>query len=391
MASSGSWVPLEQESTVPRDPPYRIPLERARIARRPLQLHVARNGVRAPPARGDTHEVPAYSPGTVTRPADPAPTTTSTTSTRAARWLPRLAVTSALAAYVLIVFGSHVRVTDSGMGCPDWPLCDGSAGPLHDFHALMEQTHRYLAAVVTVLVVSTAVLAVRSRLRLAAVRPALVTVAVIVVQIGLGAVTVLAGNGAPTVAAHLLTGLALLGSTTVTAACTLAPRLPAAGPRLARVAWVATSAAAVLFVSGSLVVNAEAEKACAAFPLCPPDQPGGLVSLHLVHRSIAVLAGIALLTFAVHAYRTWGSVRGARPWAVALGTLVGVTACLGIVSALLQAPPGWQDLHLAGAAAVLASSVALASLGWLAGADSPTGPPAAERSVPERLGSSSGA
>lgn len=321
----------------------------------------------------------------MTGPAKPA---SSPQGIGAGRWLAGLAVGSSLAAYALIVFGSHVRVTDSGMGCPDWPLCNGGVGPMQDFHALMEQTHRYIAAVVTVLVVATAVLAVQSRVRPAAIRPALFTIAVIIVQIGLGAVTVVAGNGAPTVAAHLLTGLVLLGGTTVTAVCSLVPRRPAAPPRLGPVAWVATSAAGVLFLSGSLVVNAEAEKACAGFPLCPADQPGGLVALHLVHRGIAVLAGAALLMFAMHAWRRWSSVRGARAFAVALGILVCATATLGIVSALLQAPPGWQDLHLGGAAAVLASSMALAALGWLAGADSPVGVPAADSSASDHLAES---
>jgi hypothetical protein len=54
------------------------------------------------------------------------------------------------------------------------------------------------------------------------------------------------------------------------------------------------------------------------------------------------------------------------------------------VSALLKAPPGWQDLHLAGAAAVLAVSMALAALGWLTGADSrpAEGRPETNRPVP---------
>ena len=285
------------------------------------------------------------------------------------RWLQGLAISSAVFVYGLIIFGSHVRVTDSGMGCPDWPLCDGNIGPIHEFHALMEQTHRYLAAVVTILVFATALVAVRFRNRPAAIRPALFTVGVVVVQIALGALTVIDGNGAPTVAAHLIAGLALLGGATVTAVCSLVPRLESRGHRLGSIGWLAFSSAGVLFVSGSLVVNAEAEKACASFPLCPTGASNTQVALHLVHRSIAFLAGMALLAFALHAWRNWSDHRGARALAATLARLVVTTAVLGIVSALMKAPPDLQDLHLAGAAAVLATSVALAALGWLSGAD----------------------
>jgi cytochrome c oxidase assembly protein subunit 15 len=257
------------------------------------------------------------------------------------------------------------------MGCPDWPLCDGRLGPVFQYHALMEQTHRYLAALATFLVVGTALLAWRRATSRAALRAALFTVAVVVVQIALGAVTVFAGNGAPTVAAHLIAGLALLGGATVTAVATKVPQSESSGRRLDPIGWVAISFAGLLYVSGSLVVNAEAEKACASFPLCPSNQPAGFVALHLVHRGFAALAGLALLAFALHAWQDWSNRKGARGLAVTLGLLVVFTATLGIFSALLKAPPGLQDFHLAGAAAVLATSVALATLGWLTGADSP--------------------
>lgn len=288
------------------------------------------------------------------------------------QWLRRLAVATAIAAYALIIFGSHVRVTDSGMGCPDWPLCDGSLGPIHQFHAIMEQTHRYLAAVVTVLVFTTALLARRSRRGSATARASVVTAGVVVVQVGLGALTVIAGNNAPTVAAHLLTGLALLAGATVTAVCAHVDRRPATGHRLGRTGWLAVSSACVLFVSGSMVVNADAEKACASFPLCPGGQPVGLVALHLVHRSIAVVAGATLLSLALHAWRQWSVIPRARAMAATLAAVVVATAALGITTALLKAPAGFQDLHLAGAAAVLAITVALATAGWLYAADAPT-------------------
>lgn len=286
------------------------------------------------------------------------------------RWLSIFAVSSAIVVYILIIYGSHVRVTDSGMGCPDWPLCKGSIGPFQGFHAFMEQTHRYLAGIVSILVVATWYLASRLRTRMAAIKPALFTVAIVVVQIILGAITVFDSNGAPTVAAHLLAGLALLGGATVTAVAALVDKRESSNPRLGSLGWSAIASAALLYLSGSLVVNAEAEKACASFPFCPTTQPMHLVILHLLHRSVALFAIIALVAFAYHAWRDWSKIPGARSLAASIIGLLVATATLGIFSALLKAPADLQDLHLAGAAAVLAVSVALASVGWLTSADS---------------------
>lgn len=285
------------------------------------------------------------------------------------KWLPILAISSAVVVYILIIYGSHVRVTDSGMGCPDWPLCKGSIGPFQGFHAFMEQTHRYLAGIVSILVIATAFVASRIRTRVAAIKPALFTVGIVFVQIILGAITVFDSNGAPTVAAHLLAGLALLGGATVTAVASLVDKRESAAPRLGALGWSAIGSAGLLYLSGSLVVNAEAEKACASFPFCPSNQPMHLVILHLLHRSVALFAVIALVAFAIHAWRDWSKISGARPLAATIVGLLIATATLGIFSALLKAPADLQDLHLAGAAAVLTVSVALASLGWLVGAD----------------------
>jgi len=235
----------------------------------------------------------------------------------------------------------------------------------------MEQTHRYLAGIVSILVIATYFIASRIRTRVAAIKPALFTVAIVFVQVILGAITVFDSNGAPTVAAHLLAGLALLGGATVTAVASVVDKQSSSSPRLGKLGWSAITGAGLLYLSGSLVVNAEAEKACASFPLCPSNQPMHLVVLHILHRSVAFFAVIAMIAFAIHAWRDWSSISGARALAATLVGLLAGTATLGIFSALLKAPADLQDLHLAGAAAVLAVSVALASLGWLGGADSP--------------------
>lgn len=285
------------------------------------------------------------------------------------RVLPTLAISSAVVIYVLIIYGSHVRVTDSGMGCPDWPLCKGSIDPFQGFHAFMEQTHRYLAGIASILVVATWFLAFRVRTRVAAIKPALFTVGIVFVQVILGAITVFDSNGAPTVAAHLLAGLALLGGSTMSAVATLVDKRDAHSSRLGPLGWSAIGSAGLLYLSGSLVVNAEAEKACASFPFCPSNQPMHLVILHLLHRSVAIFAILALVGFAIHAWRDWSKISGARQLAgVIIGLLV-ATATLGIFSAILKAPTELQDFHLAGAAAVLIATVALASVGWLTAAD----------------------
>jgi heme A synthase len=148
---------------------------------------------------------------------------------RARDWRPNravvvLAVGSAMLSYALVVLGSTVRVTNSGMGCPSWPLCYGHAGPVDQYNALLEQSHRYLVSLVTVAVLATAVLAYRSKLRHTAVVPAAIGAGLIVVQAGLGAVTVFAHNAPWTVAVHLIVGFVFFGVTGVTAVAAVRAR-----------------------------------------------------------------------------------------------------------------------------------------------------------------------
>src|ERR687891_1037289 len=55
---------------------------------------------------------------------------------------PKLAIAAAVATYVLIAVGGLVRATDSGLGCPDWPLCFGAWVPPGELHAWIEHSHR---------------------------------------------------------------------------------------------------------------------------------------------------------------------------------------------------------------------------------------------------------
>jgi cytochrome c oxidase assembly protein subunit 15 len=71
---------------------------------------------------------------------------------------------AALAALTLIVLtGAAVRLTGSGLGCPDWPKCSGQALPPISTHALIEFGNRTLSGIVGVVTVVTAVLAFTRR------------------------------------------------------------------------------------------------------------------------------------------------------------------------------------------------------------------------------------
>ncbi len=270
-----------------------------------------------------------------------------------------------VASYLLVVLGDTVRVTESGMGCASWPLCNGSAWLTGGYHALLEQAHRYLAAVVTALVLAMFVLVWRqargSRL---AYRAAVASVALIGVQVLLGAVTVFAHNAGWTVALHLAGAWLVVATVTVTTLAiwraapdgTAGLALPAG-----RLGTLAVAALLALAVAGMLVLHGGASTACPGWPTCGTGTGSvAAVTLQYIHRTLALLATIAVSAAAVRAGRSAAAERADRVFAAAAVVLLAGTAAAGAVVATTGASELVQVLRQLGGTLLWISVVALA-------------------------------
>jgi heme a synthase len=300
----------------------------------------------------------------------------------------------------LVLFGAFTRLTDSGLGCPDWPGCYGSASPLGAGSAIgaaqsalpggpvthgkawVEMTHRYLATGVGGLIVVLAVLswieARRRRTGANRLSPwwATATLAWVCLQGAFGALTVTMKLYPAIVTAHLLGGLGLLvllaaqGSAQVRAPLALTPALYRAGIALALLV-------AVQVALGGWVSTNYAVLACQDFPTCQgrwwpamdfdhgftirrelgAGKDGGflpfaaLTAIHYMHRlgAYGVLAALTLFAWRLHA----SGEPALRRWSLGLAGIALWQLASGVGNVLLGWPLAAAVAHTAGAAALV--------------------------------------
>jgi heme A synthase len=210
--------------------------------------------------------------------------------------------------WLLVIVGGIVRVTESGLGCPDWPLCTPSALPLPNTESVIEYSHRVVVAWVTLLVAAVAVLAWRRfRTRRDILWPAFVALALLPVQAVLGWAAIEFDLAGEMVSYHFMLGMTFLAANAVTAAAAWRPvradgsPLPV-GPLSAAFLWWARIGAVVGLATvslGTAVMANGAAMACGRdWPLCNGGfaEGGGLAALQVTHRMLAyTLAGIAVV------------------------------------------------------------------------------------------------
>ena len=277
-----------------------------------------------------------------------------------------LSVATAVVTYALVVLGGVVRVSGSGLGCPDWPLCHGRLLPPLDLHAIIEYSHRTTTVLATTLMVVTAVIAwLWLRRRRDVVTAATVALGLLVVQITLGAITVKLELPPIVVLVHLANAMALLGAVSVTAVAALAPGSMSQATDTVSRRWAMAAAAGtyLLIVSGSLVVASGASGACSAWPLCGGGFSfafDGSPAIQLLHRGIAGVIGLLIvisLLAVLARHRRQPAVRATV--ALTLAALAFQVA-VGAAVVTLHLPAALRGLHLALAGAVWVGTVVLA-------------------------------
>lgn len=309
----------------------------------------------------------------------------------------------------LIMFGAFTRLTDSGLGCPDWPGCYGAAnplishaaisvaetampqGPVTHFKAWVEMIHRYLAASVGVLIFAQMVIAWAKRKQFeGAPKYATALLLFVCLQGAFGMWTVTLKLQPVIVTTHLLLGMGLLAML-----AWLAARIQMMNPAVietsevvpvgirvthealklkwwARLAWIILLMQIAL---GGWVSTNYAVLACTDYPLCQgvmiPEMDfaqgftlwrelgkaadgaylsfAALMAIHWVHRNFAWLV---ILSSGYVAFRARAMIGVSR---IAQGILIVLVIqfCTGLANILLNWPLPIAVIHNGGAAMLL--------------------------------------
>ncbi len=307
----------------------------------------------------------------------------------------KLVLLAACLAFCVVVLGAFVRLSDAGLGCPDWPGCYGHFAvphidaaqqafpdkPLQEHKAWKEMAHRYLAGTLGLLVIGVCIMAWRKRRAVAAALPTAI-VGLVVLQAALGMWTVTLLLKPVIVSMHLLGGMATLAMLAWLAASRW---LPAAGnvSELKLSSLLALAVIACQIALGGWTSSNYAALACTGFPECngvwwPPTDfshafhlvrdlgenadgsvlPGeALVTMHLMHRVGALLTFIFLGWFGSRLLKVAELAFYGR---MLLGLLL-LQVGLGIDNVLYGLPLAVAVAHNAGAALLLTVLVVINS------------------------------
>jgi protoheme IX farnesyltransferase len=272
----------------------------------------------------------------------------------------------------LVVVGVIVRATESGMGCPDWPLCYGQIiPPLDDYKAWLEWIHRTIAAGIGLIVLGVVAASLRSlRGRRSLQGASLALLALVLFQAWLGRQTVLESNSGRSVTAHLATAMAFAGlQVWVYIRSGYPEKLPgitrAKGAVIAPL--IAAGAVYALLLFGSNVTATDTGLIYPDWPLMggtPVPPITELAAPQILHRYATGIVALVLIAATWIVRREAGSPRRVKRLLEASLGIFAVQCIIGALQIVTKLAPWTQTLHVALATTIwlLTSAAAVTAL-----------------------------
>lgn len=316
----------------------------------------------------------------------------------------RLTLFAFVLTLVVVVLGAYTRLTDAGLGCPDWPGCYGfnyvpSSAQDHDVAALRfpdqpvefikarnEMVHRYAAGILGITILLMALWSLRAVNRHYRAL-AWVLLALVCGQAALGMLTVTLNLLPFVVMGHLLGGFTILA---LLFWLLMRSRASGAVYRGSQVGgWLRIALVALLLqiALGGWTAANYAAMACVELPVCQGDwlnqwqwsafHPHGVpaetyqygvlsaaerITIHVTHRLWAMVTALILF---VLAWRLWQQPL-LRYWGVLLALGVVLQLALGVANVVLHLPLPVAVAHNAGAALLLLILTGVAERVWYA-------------------------
>ncbi|MEM8984952.1 MAG: COX15/CtaA family protein [Pseudomonadota bacterium] len=339
-----------------------------------------------------------------TAPFEPTVATVDDALSGERRWYRRLLSAALVLTLTVVVLGAWVRLTDAGLGCPDWPGCYGQIGvpetaddiaaanaayperPVEAGKAWREMIHRYAASTLGLVIVGIAVLAFRNRRDPTQPwRLPLALVAVVTFQGMLGMWTVTLLLKPLIVMGHLMGGMTTLGliGWLVAAEWRQRPRAASSHSGLRRLAAVALAALALQIALGGWTSTNYAALACPDFPTCQTewwpsmnfeegfilwrglgtDYEGGVLdnpsraAIHVTHRIGAFVVSALFIVLLLRVFTSGDpAIRRAGVW---VGAALLAQVAIGVTIVLQSLPLTLATAHNGVAALLLLAVINL--------------------------------
>ena len=278
-----------------------------------------------------------------------------------------------IASMVTVIMGGIVRVTGSGLGCPDWPLCYGNVIPPWDLSAWIEYTHRLSAMSVGILTLimvfsGTAKYGWGSRI----LKLAVTVLLLVLVQGAFGAFTVLSEISPGVALVHTGIAMAIIGVLSVLISVKhsilLSDSENGSPVGIGDLKWKVALLAGLSYVvilSGAYVTRTGASLVCSSIVLCgvPILEMGHVHWNHMVHRLLVFL----LFIWTIRVIMLVATVQVSRMVSTVsylVMFLLAIQIVLGLGNVIFELPAELRVLHLAFATWFFAESVYLTGRIW---------------------------